>query len=81
MTDITFQKLNAMHFYAWNKGLKTGMYYLRGKSAVDAVKFTAVKSAVEKPEIKEVSSDDFRAMIEKGRKSYENGEDCEACGS
>jgi ribonucleoside-diphosphate reductase alpha chain len=29
-----------MHFYAWQSGLKTGMYYLRTKSAVDAIKFT-----------------------------------------
>lgn len=35
-----FQKLTSMHFYSWKKGLKTGMYYLRTKSAVDAIKFT-----------------------------------------
>lgn len=35
-----FAKLSAMHFYAWNKGLKTGMYYLRSKAAVDPIKFT-----------------------------------------
>ena len=33
-------KLTSMHFYAWKSGLKTGMYYLRTKSAVDAIKFT-----------------------------------------
>ena len=32
-----------MHFYAWKSGLKTGMYYLRTKSAVDAIKFTLSK--------------------------------------
>ena len=35
-----FAKLTSMHFYAWKKGLKTGMYYLRTKSAADAIKFT-----------------------------------------
>lgn len=35
-----FAKLSSMHFYGWSKGLKTGMYYLRSKSAVDAIKFT-----------------------------------------
>lgn len=35
-----FAKLTSMHFYAWKSGLKTGMYYLRTKAAVDAVKFT-----------------------------------------
>jgi len=29
-----------MHFYAWNKGLKTGMYYLRSRPAADPIKFT-----------------------------------------
>ncbi len=36
----TFAKLSSMHFYAWRKGLKTGMYYLRSKAAVDPIKFT-----------------------------------------
>src|SRR5690606_6091637 len=35
-----FSKLSSMHFYAWQKGLKTGMYYLRSKAAVDPIKFT-----------------------------------------
>lgn len=35
-----FQKLSSMHFYAWKKGLKTGMYYLRSQAAVDPIKFT-----------------------------------------
>jgi ribonucleoside-diphosphate reductase alpha chain len=34
------RKLNAMHFYAWKKGLKTGIYYLRTKPAANAIKFT-----------------------------------------
>jgi len=40
METPNFAKMSSMHFYAWKKGLKTGMYYLRTKSAVDAVKFT-----------------------------------------
>ncbi len=36
----TFAKLTSMHFYGWKRGLKTGMYYLRTKAAVDAIKFT-----------------------------------------
>ncbi|MFD2161131.1 ribonucleoside-diphosphate reductase subunit alpha [Paradesertivirga mongoliensis] len=36
-------KLTSMHFYAWKKGLKTGMYYLRTQSASQAVKFTVEK--------------------------------------
>ena len=33
-------KLTSMHFYAWKKGLKTGMYYLRTRPKADAIKFT-----------------------------------------
>lgn len=38
-------KLTSMHLYAWKKGLKTGMYYLRSKAAADAIKFTVEKQA------------------------------------
>jgi ribonucleoside-diphosphate reductase alpha chain len=38
-------KLTNMHFHAWKKGLKTGMYYLRTKSATDAIKFTVEKQS------------------------------------
>merc|ERR1711966_621851 len=40
MTDATTAKLSSMHFHGWSLGLKTGMYYLRTKAAVDAIKFT-----------------------------------------
>ncbi|MBK6622054.1 MAG: ribonucleoside-diphosphate reductase subunit alpha [Saprospirales bacterium] len=39
-----FGKLSSMHFYAWQKGLKTGMYYLRSKAATDPIKFTVEQS-------------------------------------
>jgi len=38
-----FGKMTSMHFYAWKKGLKTGMYYLRSKAATQAIKFTVTK--------------------------------------
>jgi ribonucleoside-diphosphate reductase alpha chain len=44
MEGATMAKLTSMHFYGWKSGLKTGMYYLRTKSAVDAIKFTLDKS-------------------------------------
>jgi ribonucleoside-diphosphate reductase alpha subunit len=40
MIDATTAKLSSMHFHGWQLGLKTGMYYLRTKAAVDAIKFT-----------------------------------------
>ncbi len=44
ITNPNFGKLTSMHFYAWKKGLKTGMYYLRSTAAADAIKFTLDKS-------------------------------------
>ncbi|PTM08828.1 MAG: ribonucleoside-diphosphate reductase subunit alpha [Bacteroidetes bacterium] len=41
----TFGKLSSMHFYAWEQGLKTGMYYLRSKAAVNPIKFTVTAEA------------------------------------
>jgi ribonucleoside-diphosphate reductase alpha subunit len=49
ITNPNFGKLTSMHFYAWKKGLKTGMYYLRSTAAADAIKFTLDKSAIQQP--------------------------------
>ncbi|KAG0200062.1 Ribonucleoside-diphosphate reductase large subunit [Mortierella sp. GBA30] len=40
MADVNYGKLTSMAFYGWKRGLKTGMYYLRTRAAVDAIKFT-----------------------------------------
>lgn len=47
IADPSSKKLTSMHFYAWKAGLKTGMYYLRSKPAVDAIKFTVDQAASE----------------------------------
>jgi ribonucleoside-diphosphate reductase alpha subunit len=49
LTNPNFGKLTSMHFYAWKKGLKTGMYYLRSNAAADAIKFTLDKATVAQP--------------------------------
>lgn len=49
ITNPNFGKLTSMHFYAWKKGLKTGMYYLRSTAATDAIKFTLDKAAIQQP--------------------------------
>ncbi|SDR86981.1 ribonucleoside-diphosphate reductase subunit alpha [Christiangramia echinicola] len=49
MENANYSKLTSMHFYAWKSGLKTGMYYLRTKSAVDAIKFTLEKEKKKEP--------------------------------
>jgi ribonucleoside-diphosphate reductase alpha chain len=55
LEGATMAKLTSMHFYAWKSGLKTGMYYLRTKSAVDAIKFTLSKKTETAPTSKEVA--------------------------
>lgn len=40
MPNPEHKKMTAMHFYGWEKGLKTGQYYLRSRPARDAIKFT-----------------------------------------
>ncbi|MGB2171706.1 MAG: ribonucleoside-diphosphate reductase subunit alpha [Flavobacteriaceae bacterium] len=59
MEGATMAKLTSMHFYAWKSGLKTGMYYLRTKSAVDAIKFTLSnkEKAVVNAEVAAVSAE------------------------
>jgi ribonucleoside-diphosphate reductase alpha chain len=87
-------KLTSMHFYAWKKGLKTGMYYLRTKAASSAIKFTVKKKEEKTPE-KEVFSEISDKKLEKASSepvksfteeeilacSIDNPDDCEACGS
>lgn len=75
--DPNFGKLTSMHFYAWKKGLKTGMYYLRTKAAADAIKFTVEKQADVALEPVVNDEDKLAAMA----CSLDNPEACEACGS
>ena len=88
MENATFSKLTSMHFYAWKSGLKTGMYYLRTKSAVDAIKFTLNNEKKAEPvaavanasgESEAMSVTEFQAMIERSRNA--EPDDCEMCGS
>ena len=72
MQDANFGKLTSMHFHAWKKGLKTGLYYLRTKAAADAIKFTIVKE--EKSMDKEEQQSAMQCSID-------NQDDCEMCGS
>jgi ribonucleoside-diphosphate reductase alpha chain/ribonucleoside-diphosphate reductase subunit M1 len=40
MEEPNYKSLTSMHFYAWQKGLKTGLYYLRRKPKHQAQQFT-----------------------------------------
>ena len=76
MQDANYAKLTSMHFYAWKSGLKTGMYYLRTKSAVNATQFTV--SNIKKEEEMPLTPEELKQMI---LQSKENPDDCEMCGS
>lgn len=65
MEGATMAKLTSMHFYAWKSGLKTGMYYLRTKSAVDAIKFTLDNTKKEEPSSEAVEADETLIMQQK----------------
>jgi len=84
MQDANYSKLTSMHFYAWQSGLKTGMYYLRTKAAVDAIKFTLNNDKKEETpslvqETEAISVEDYKAMLLKAQAA--GPEDCEMCGS
>ena len=67
IAEPNLAKLTSMHFHAWKSGLKTGMYYLRTKAAVDAIKFTV----------------DTQLLLGQSQVacSLDNPEECLACGS
>jgi ribonucleoside-diphosphate reductase alpha chain len=92
MENANMAKLTSMHFYAWKSGLKTGMYYLRTKSAVDAIKFTLKKeekketvgaeveaNVVEDVSTKPMTPQELRDMLAKSKNAPED--DCLMCGS
>ena len=79
MKDPDYGKLTSMHFYAWKSGLKTGMYYLRTKSAVNAIQFTVSKEKKAELGDKPMSAAEFKAMVDASRNA--EPDDCEMCGS
>jgi ribonucleoside-diphosphate reductase alpha chain len=74
MENANFGKLTSMHFYGWEKGLKTGMYYLRTKAATDAIKFTVEKTVTEMPIAQTI--EDQQAAI---ACSLDDPDGCEMC--
>ncbi len=92
MENANMAKLTSMHFYAWKSGLKTGMYYLRTKSAVDAIKFTLKKEdkketveaeaapiLAENVSTKPMTPQELREMLAQSKNAAD--EDCLMCGS
>ncbi|KAK9716786.1 ribonucleotide-diphosphate reductase subunit rnr1 [Basidiobolus ranarum] len=69
IAEPSYSKLTSMHFYGWKKGLKTGMYYLRTRPAVDAIKFT-----VDQLSLKKEASEEAKLQC-----SIDNKDDCTMC--
>ncbi|WP_162343308.1 ribonucleoside-diphosphate reductase subunit alpha [Cyclobacterium salsum] len=80
LQEPNFGKLTSMHFYAWKKGLKTGIYYLRSKAASSAIQFTVDKSQLDKKHEPE-APDDKKQQQDAIACSLDNPDDCEMCGS
>ncbi len=76
MENANFAKLTSMHFYGWRAGLKTGMYYLRTKSATDAIKFTLDKNAISEPVSKTEES-----TVDEVNCAVDDQDDCISCDS
>ena len=74
MENANFGKLTSMHFYGWEKGLKTGMYYLRTKAATDAIKFTVEKTIASEPASLVVETQQAEIAC-----SLDDPENCEMC--
>src|SRR5690606_29712522 len=72
-----FGKLSSMHFYAWQKGLKTGMYYLRSKAATDPIKFTLS----DEHQQARVSKKKEEVVVTEAQACSLDGPDCLMCGS
>jgi ribonucleoside-diphosphate reductase alpha subunit len=83
MVDASPAKLSSMHFHGWQLGLKTGMYYLRTKAAVDAIKFTVevdkVRRASQQSQGSEVAAAEQKAISE--LKANEPKYACVGCSS
>ena len=79
LMNANFGKMTSMHFYAWKKGLKTGMYYLRTKAATDAIKFTVTKEENLQPKV--VSVKEIDKNQQSIQCSLDDPEGCEMCGS
>ncbi|DBA04314.1 TPA: hypothetical protein N0F65_002076 [Lagenidium giganteum] len=56
IADPSISKLTSMHFYAWKKGLKTGMYYLRGRPKANAIQFTVDQAAIHRQQAQEAAA-------------------------
>ena len=81
MIDANAAKVTSMHFYGWKKGLKTGMYYLRTKAAVDAIQFTVEAKKADDQTVSGLADRAEVTSLEAIACSLDTPDDCLSCGS
>lgn len=65
LAEPSYSKMCSVHFYAWEKGLKTGMYYLRSRPAADPIKFTVDVEALLKEAGEIIAEEEIDVMKER----------------
>jgi ribonucleoside-diphosphate reductase alpha subunit len=94
IAEPTTSKLTSMHFYAWQKGLKTGMYYLRTRPKADAIQFTVNQEQLVADRLKSAkftdkensianreAADPLMSKIPAGLEVKDDEEECLNCGA
>jgi len=84
MAEPEEEKVTSMHFYAWSKGLKTGLYYMRTQPAADAIQFTVDQEMLKNAQTKTqepVEDDPSQYLVCRRRRAGDDGEECLVCGS
>jgi ribonucleoside-diphosphate reductase alpha chain len=75
--DANFAKLSSAHFYSWDKGLKTGSYYIRTKAATTAIKGLGIDVS----KVQDIPLKTEEENLSDLTCSIDNPDDCIACGS
>ncbi|KAL4156475.1 hypothetical protein PRNP1_005506 [Phytophthora ramorum] len=86
IADPTISKLTSMHFYAWKKGLKTGMYYMRGRPKADAIQFTVDKQGLDEQRAQEdqtaaTATPAPAPVVETVTRAGDDEDECLVCGA
>jgi ribonucleoside-diphosphate reductase alpha chain len=95
IADATKPKLLAAHLFGWKLGLKTGMYYLRTRAAVDPLKGLGIDTSASKPieQVQQQSvtyatpsnntiiSEETPELVMTSQRPTDSPFECEGCGS
>ena len=68
--DANYSKLTSMHFYGWEKGLKTGMYYLRTRPAAEPIKFTVDVTKLRQQQLQDVQNGQSDLFAKNGKAEH-----------